>query len=205
VDAIKLVAGTRQSIESIPAANCKPGDGSTPAVPIYGKMILDGVIRNMGVDGATPGKVIRLVDREVKDSQNPNWHSVAGSGVIDAIIYNPKTPRYFYVFPQGTTSPVTWIELPFTAQPLQIDNSGTPGTERYLNSGSATDKITIDDEYIDDIVNYVVARAHMKGSKYGDPSKAQLYTSLFTNSLNFKAAALTGNSPRLTELPMASA
>ena len=202
VDAIKLKAGTRQTIETIAAADCKPGDGSTPSIAIHGKMLL-GVYRNMGTDGLTPGKAIRLIDREVKDGQSPDWHSVAGTGVIDSYMYDEKTPRYFYVFKQATTAPATWIELAYTAQPLPIDNSGTSGAERYLNTGSATDTITIDDEYVDDIVNYVVARAHMKGSKFGDPSKAVAYTSMFTNSLNFKVAALTGNSPKLTLLPLA--
>jgi len=202
VDVIKLKAGTRQSIESIAAADCKPGDGSVPTQPIYGKMLLD-VIRNMGSDGATPGTTIRLIDREVKDGQSPDWHSVAGTGVVNQYMYDPRTPRYFYVFKAATTAPATWVEIAYTAQPLQIDNSGTLGAERYLNGGSATDKLTIDDEYVDDIVNYVVARAHMKGSKFGDPAKAASYTSMFTGSLNFKVQALTGNSPKLTMLPLA--
>lgn len=202
VDVIKLKAGTRQSIEKILAADCKPGDGSTPALPIYGKVLLD-VMRNMGADGATPGKAIRLIDRDVKDGQSPGWHGVTGDGTVDSFMYDPRTPRYFYVFKPATASPVTWIEIAYTAQPLQIDNSGTVGTERYLNTGSATDTITVDDEFLDDIVNYVVARAHMKGSKFGDPSKATAYTGMFTSSLNAKVAAITGNSPQLKMLPLA--
>lgn len=203
IDAIKLKAGTRQSIEKIVATDCKPGDGTTPTLPIYGKMIVDGGMRNMGADGATPGSVIRLVDREVKDSQSPDWHTVVGTGKVQSLIYNPETPRYFYVYPGVSPTVVTWIELPYTAQPLQIDNSGTAGSERYLNSGTAADLITIDDEFLEDIVNYVVARAHMKSAKYGDPSKAVAYTSMFTGSLNAKVAAVTGNSPKLTMLPLA--
>jgi hypothetical protein len=203
IDAIKLKPGTRQSIEKILAAECKPGDGTTPTLPIYGKMIVDGGFRNMGVDGLTPGPVARLIDREVKDSQSPNWHSVVGAGVVNSIIYNPETPRFFYVSPAVSPTVATWLELPYTAQPLQILNTGTPGAERYLSEGASTDLITIDDEYLEDIVNYTVARAHMKSAKYGDPSKAVAYTSMFTSSLNAKVSALTGNSPKLTLLPMA--
>ena len=192
VDIVKLKAGSRQSIEKILAADCKPGDGSTPTLPIYGKVLLD-VVRNMGADGASPGKAIRLIDRDVKDGQSPGWHAVAGDGTVDSFMYDPRTPRYFYVSKPATVSPVTWIEIAYTAQPLQIDNSGT-----------ATDTITIDDEFLDDVVNYVVARAHMKGSKYGDPSKAVAYTGMFTSSLNAKVTAATGNSPQLKMLPLAS-
>lgn len=204
IDVIKLAPGTRQSIEKILAASCKPGDGSTPTVPIYGKMLM-GVYRNMGADGLTPGNAIRQVDREVKDSQSPGWHAVVGTGPVNAFMYDEKTPRYFYVTPGIPSSPASWIEVAYTAQPLQIDNSGTVGAERYLNGGSATDTITIDDEYVDDLVNYVVARAHMKGSKFGDPSKAAAYSQMFMASLGSKVSAITGNSPKLTMLPLASA
>ncbi len=203
IDAIKLKPGTRQSIDKILAADCKPGDGSTPTLPIYGKQLIDGIMRNMGADGATPGTTIRLIDRSVKDTQSPNWHTVVGAGSVSSLIYNPETPKYFYVYPGVSPSVVTWIELAFTAQPLQIDNSGTVGAERYLNGGTATDLLTIDDQFLEDIVNYVVARAHMKSAKYGDPSKAVAYTSMFTGSLNSQVTALTGNSPKLTSLPMA--
>lgn len=203
VDAIKLKPGTRQSIDKILAADCKPGDGSTPTLPVYGKQLIDGVMRNMGADGATPGTAIRLVDRSIKDGQSLNWHTVVGAGSVSSLIYNPETPKVFYVSPGVSASVVTWIELAYTAQPLQIDNSGTVGSERYQNSGSATDTLTIDDQFLDDIVNYTVARAHMKISKYGDPSKAIAYTNMFTGSLNAQVTALTGNSPKLTSLPMA--
>jgi hypothetical protein len=202
VDVIKLKAGTRQSIELIAAADCKPGDGSTPTLPIYGKMLM-GVMRNMGADGMTPGKAIRQVDREIKDSQSPMWHSVAGDGTVDSFMYDEKTPRYFYVSKPATASPQTWIEIAYQAQPLQIPNTGAAGSELYLNSGSNAATITIDDEFLEDIVNYTVARAHQKSAKFGDPSKAAAYTSMFTSSLNAKVAALTGNSPKLTLLPMA--
>ena len=201
VDAIKLKPGTRQSIDKILAADCKPGDGTTPTQPVYGKMILNGVMRNMGANGLTPGNAIRLVDREVKDGQSLDWHTSVGTGVVNSLIYNPATPKYFYVSPGVSPSVVTWIELAYNAQPLQIDNTGTVGSERYLLAGSNTDLITIDDEYVDEIVNYTAARAYMKSSKYGDPSKAIAYTSMFTGAINAKAETLLGFSPKLTTLP----
>lgn len=197
VDAIKLAAGTRQSIETIQAVDCKPGDGSSPVAPVYGTQVLD-VIRNMGANGTTAGKAIRLVDREVLDSQSPTWHTLTASAVA-SFMYDPRTPRYFYVTP-GVTGTV-WVEVAYTAQPIAIPNTGTPGAEVYPNDTGAATAISIADEFADDLVNYVVARAHMKDAKYGDPSKAVAYSQLFTGSLNAKVAAVTGNNPNLTRLP----
>lgn len=197
VDAIKLAPGTRQSIASIPAANCKPGDGSTPSVPINGTLFLN-PRRNMGANGTTPGRAIRMVERDVLDSQDPDWHARSGS-VVSSCIFDPQTPRYFYVTP-GVTGDV-WMELAYTAQPIPIPNSAAPGSEAYAVGGSSTQAITIDDEYADDLVDYVVARANMKDVKYAEPAKAAAHTQRFTNSLNAKVAAVMGNNPNLTVLP----
>ena len=59
------------------------------------------------------------------------------------------------------------------------------------------------DEYIDDLVNYIVARANMKPVEWADGNKAAYFTSLFTGSLNAKVVAVTGNNPNLTRLPFA--
>lgn len=199
VDAVKLKVGTRQSIEAIAAADCKPGDGSTPAVPVYGTQLLD-VIRNMGADGLTAGKAIRGTDRGILDSQSPNWHSVTGA-LVSSFMYDPRTPRYFYVTP-GVTGTV-WVELAYTAQPIKIPNTGTVGSELYLYPGSNTTTISIADEHVDDLTNYVVARANMRETEWSDANKATVFSQMFLGSLNAKVAALTGNNPNLQQLPFA--
>lgn len=204
IDAIKLTAGTRQSIETIAQANCKPGDGSTPSASILGTQVLD-VIRNMGSDGLTPGNSIRLLTdgREVLDSQTPNWHTITGAAVSN-YMFDPRMPRYFYISPGATASPVMWAEVAYTAQPIAIANTGTPGSELYLTGGSSTTKISVADEFIDDLVNYVCARAFMKNAQFaGNGPAASNYTALFVGSLNAKVAAMTGNNPNLKRLPFA--
>ncbi len=204
IDAIKLSPGTRQSIETIQAANCKPGDGSVPAASILGTQVLD-VIRNMGADGATPGNSIRLFTdgREVMDTQSPNWHTVTGKSVA-GYMYDPRMPRYFYVTPGVPASLVMWAEVAYTAQPIAIPNTGTVGAELYLIDGSSTTKIGVADEHIDDLVNYTCARAFMKDAQFASNGPAAAnYTSLFAGSLNAKVTALTGNNPNLQRLPFA--
>lgn len=197
VDAIKLVAGTRQSIATIAAADCKPGDGSTPTQPIYGKQLLN-PRRNMGADGLTPGAAIRVVERDVLDSQDPDWHTRTGS-TIRSLVFDPQTPRYFYVSP-GVTGNV-WMELAYTADPIAIPAGGVPGAELYLFAGASTTTISVDDEFVDDLVNYVVARANMAEKKWADKGAADKHAALFLGSLNAKVAAVMGANPNLTTLP----
>lgn len=203
IDAIKLKPGTRQSIETILQADCIPGDGSTPAGPIYGVQLLD-VIRNMGPNGSTPGDAIpQPVDRRILDTQRANWHTVSGTKV-NQITYDPRTPRHFYVQPAVPVSPAMWVEIAYIAQPALIPNTGTPGAELYLNSGSSTTTISIGDEHVDDLVNYVCARAYMKNADFAvNDGRAAGFSGLFTSSLNAKVLAITGNNPNLQRLPLA--
>lgn len=200
LDSIKLVAGTKQSIQSIPAANCLPGDGTTPTAPIYGTQLLN-LIRNMGSDGLTAGRAITCVEREILDTNDDLWHTRTGT-YIKSFCYDENNPRYFYVTP-GVTGTM-WVDASFTAQPIAIQNTAAAGSEAYLNSGSSTTTISIADEYLDDLVNYTVARASLKDSKYADPAKAKLHTELFIASLNAKVAAIKGASPNIKHLPIAT-
>ena len=203
IDAIRLKPGTRQSIETIAAVDCIPGDGTTPVVPIYGVALLD-VPRNMGANGATAGNAIpQPVDRRILDTQRANWHTVSGA-VVNQITYDPRTPRHFYVQPAVPASPAVWVEVAYIAQPLQIPNTGTPGAELYTYAGSNAATISVGDEHVDDLVNYICARSYMKNADFaGNDAKASGFSALFVNSLNAKVAAITGNNPNLQRLPLA--
>lgn len=200
IDAIKLKPGTLQSIESILAGDCKPGDGSTPTVPVQGTQVLD-LLCNMGTDGLTPGKAIRLTERKILDSQSPMWHTLTGSAV-SSWMFDPRNPRYFLITP-GVSSTL-WARVSYTAQPIKIPAGGAPGAEIYLKSGGSTQPISINDEHVDDLVNYIVARANMREVDWADANKATTFAQMFLTSLNAKVTALTGNNPNLTQLPFAA-
>jgi hypothetical protein len=193
-DAIKLATGTKQSIEALPAASVKPGDGSV-ATDVYGHY-LQAVIRNMGATGETAGRAIRLVDREVLDVNDPDWHSNSGTP-INQYSFDPRTPKIFYVNPGVPASGAWWVEVSYLANPVEV-----PDTNDYGMNGTDTTKISIDDKYIDDLVNYVLARAYMKDAEFaGNTNLAAAHTQLFTGSINAQVAALTGVNPNLRALP----
>lgn len=205
VDAIRLVPGTLQSIDSIAAAYCKPGDGSTPAVPVIGALFL-GLICNMGADGVTVGKAIRPIPdgRETLDALNPNWHTEAATA-IKGYVFDPSTPRHFMVTPGAHASTQVWVRMSWVAEPLTIANTGTPGSPVYHATGSSTVAITVHDEHVSDLVNYVCARALMKNAQYGAATgmTAEAFAALFMGSINAKATAIMGYNPNLKKLPFA--
>lgn len=200
VDSIKLKPGARQSIESIAAADCLPGDGVALLAPILGSSLLS-VNCNMGADGSTPGDAIRIVDREVLDVQVPGWRTKTGLKVR-AFTYDPNTPRYFNVSPAVPPSPAVWAEVAYNAQPVRIPPGGEPGTPVYHYGGTNAVRISVADEHMDDLVNYTVARARMKNNSATAEGKAGDFVALFVNSINAKVTAITGTNPNLKRLPL---
>lgn len=68
------------------------------------------IIRNMGSDGQTPGRAIRLVDRGIKDEFEPDWHADTESTVVYEYIYDDRTPDIFYVSPPVHATTPVWVE-----------------------------------------------------------------------------------------------
>lgn len=203
VDAVQLVPGTQQSIESIAAARIKPGNGVPQTQAVRGVSLL-GVRRNMGADGLTPGPVIRIVNQEKLDAQDANWHMPSrASTVVQLFTFEPLTPLYFSVYPPVHASTPVWATIAFNAQPERIPNTGAPSAEIYKVDGNNSETIKVSDEYVDELVFYVVARANMKDAEWADGNKAAYFTGLWTSSINAKVQVLTGSNPNLKRLPFA--
>lgn len=205
LDAVKLAPGSRQSIAAIAAASCKPFDGSTPPATVLGTRFLN-PRRNMGANGTTPGAAIRVVDRETLDASDPLWHTRTGT-TVKSVVHDPQTPLVFYVYPGVPASPDVWIEQAYSALPAAIpntatvDDDGVHATGIYGNAQSSTQAITISDEHVDDLVNYILAVLLAKESKYADPAKAQAAAARLMASLNAKITVTTGVNPNLRMLP----
>lgn len=199
---IRLKPGTRQSIERILAADVKGEDGAAPSSDVLGNQLIE-VVRNMGADGMTPGVPVPVVLRETLNTEAPLWHSTSALPVL-GYCYSPQTPRSFLVYP-GVPAGRAWVEVAVTTQPTKIPNTGSPGgSELYSFSGNNATLVSIDDEHADDLVNYVVARAHMKQATQASAAVAAQFSALFTGSINAKVAAITGNNPNLQILPFAA-
>lgn len=202
VDAIKLLPGTKQDLTRVLAANILPGDGSTPA-DVHGIALLD-LVRNMGANGATPGRVVRLIDRYTKDTNDPLWHTKTGAEIRE-YVHDKQTPRIFYAVPGvPSAGPDVWIEVSWMAEPRAIAAGGEPGSEVYAYAGPSTALMGIHDQFIEDAHNYVVAMASLKRSKNTENmQRASVHTTLFTSSINTQATVLTGVNPNMKALPFA--
>ena len=153
-------------------------DGTKQSIPSAGNRLLR-VVRNMSsiLNSATGRRSIRLVSREILDSQTPDWHdpSVTGDAahgtVVKHYMYDEQDPRNFYVYPGVSGN--AFVEIIYSANPATV---------------TASDDLSIPDIYANAVMNYVLYMAYMKDAEYaGNSQRAANHFQLFTASVTGKA------------------
>lgn len=162
---VQLSAGTEQSIPDVALSLIK-------------------VVRNMSATGssATGKRAIRLVDVDVLNSIEPDWHDPTVTGdaahgsVIKHYVFDPDDPRRFYVYPGVKSGSSVYVELVTARNPTDL--SATSST------------IYIDDIYGNALVDYVLYRCYLKDSEFaGNQQRAGQHYQLFINSVSAGASA----------------
>ena len=163
--AIALVAGTKQTI------------------PATGVQLLD-VVRNLGMDGLTPGRAVRRIDRQLLDDQMPDWHAAKKSSKIKHFTFEDRAPKDFYVYPPAVDG--TQVEALYSELPPTVD--------------SETQSIDMPAEYLNAMVNYMVYRALSKDSEYANGQIATLQFQAFVDAVTDPANKAVANSPNMNSV-----
>jgi len=164
--------------------------GTEQTIPDVGLRLIK-VVRNMSATGssATGKRVIRIVDREILDSQEPNWHDPTVSGdaahttVVKHYVFDEDDPRKYYVYPGVAGN--AYVEIVFSRSPTD-----------FANTGSAVSYL--DDTYANAIIDYVLYRAYMKDAEFaGNQQRSGMHYQLFTSSLGAGGQSQTMVSPNM--------
>jgi len=187
-DAQKLIALTRPDA-SVAVAALTLVAGTKQSIPATSFRLLD-VMRNLAVDGVTGGRSIRIVDREVLDSQDPMWHTATASGTIKHFVYDNRSPTVFYVYPPAAVG--TKIEAMYSVAPTEIVyDSVTPNNTLNTN-------LSVSDIYLESVVNYVMYRSYSKDAEFSqNPQLATGYLQTVYSLLGIKTQKDVAFSPDL--------
>jgi len=159
----QLVAGTRQTI---------PDDG----------WLLLAIYRNMGTNGSTPGRAIRIISREILDGFNPNWNTDTATAEVRNYIYSNQDQLAFYVYPPNTGT--QYVELNYSAQPADLT--------------SETQVIPIFDVFQSALVDYILYRACSKDAQYAPGLQlASQYSASFVAAVKGKTESEVTNDPSM--------
>ena len=172
--------------------------GTKQALPSGGLRLIK-VTRNMSsaAGNATGKRAVRLVDSDILDTQEPNWHDPTVSGdaahttTVKHYIFDEDDPRNFYVYP-GASTTSTFLELVYSGAPTDLANT------------SAT--ISVDDIFGNAIIDYVLFRCYLKDAEFaGNQQRAGTHYQLFAGSLGAGGQAQFNVSPNQDQIGTSSA
>ena len=169
-----LNAGLRQIVTMQPNATSKLSvvtlvAGTRQLIPTDGWMLLR-VHRNMGTNGTTPGRAIRVISREILDAFNPYWHTDTSTLEVKNFIYDIEDQAAFYVYPPNIGG--QQIELNYSQQPTDL---------------TLTQVIPIFDVFASALLDYIMYRACSKDAEYAPGlALAQAYLTTFTAAIAVK-------------------
>ena len=166
---VTLTTGTKQTV---------PGDANR----------LLRVVRNMSAaSGGNGGRAVRLVARDVLDTQTPTWHDPAVTGeaahtnIIKNYVYDEQNPKNYYVFPGVSGN--AYIEIVYSQNPATI---------------AAGANIGVDDMFANAVMNYILYMAYMKESEMaGNAQRASSHYNLFVTAMTGKAQIDTITTPNI--------
>jgi hypothetical protein len=170
-------------------ANVQLSTGTEQAIPDVGLRLIK-VVRNMSAAGgsATGKRTIRIVDREILDTLEPDWHDPAVTGdaahttVVKHYVFDEDDPRKYYVYPGVAGN--AYVEIVFSRTPTDLANT------------SAT--LYIDDIYANAVIDYALYRAYMKDAEFaGNQQRAQNHFQLFMSSVGAGFQAHTMINPNM--------
>jgi hypothetical protein len=144
--------------------------GTKQATPEDCFKLMD-VVRNVAQDGLTPGRAIRMIEREVLDQFDPSWHTAAAKAEVRHFTVDDRSPNTYFVYPPALAG--TKIEVLLSQRPATVD--------------SLTDDLAMADMYFDPIVDWVMYRSYGKDTEYtANPAQQAAYLAAFANKLGVK-------------------
>jgi hypothetical protein len=160
--------------------------GTRQTLPANGAKLID-ISRNMAA-GSTK-RSVRMVTRDILDSQVPSWHNLTGNIETVHFIYDPRDPRVFFVYPPALTT--TQLEVVYAAYPTDITEPADGAVYTAV-----TGNITLPDIYGNALLDYILFRAYSKDSEYaGNSQRSQGHYAAFATAIGIEVQATVGVAP----------
>lgn len=138
------------------------------------------VLRNMGADEATPGRVVTRTFSEQMDAADPLWMSEVGSAVEQYLLDDEDDLR-FYTYPIVADGSV---EVIYSTAPARV--------------ALISDVITLGDQYEPPLLDYICYRAmNSDMANAANRELAAVFFNQFTQGLTGKTAGEQGATPNV--------
>lgn len=205
-DAIKAIIINKPNAYSINTV-MKLQAGTYQTLP-EGALTLLRVVRNLNnmptteAPARSGGRAIRIVSRDVLDSQEPNWHDTTrtpAKSVVKHFMMDEQDPFSFYVYPPNDGTGI--IELVVAEQPAAL--ALPAGADATAISSYSSLMLPLPGIYDGPVLDYVLYRAYFKDAQFaGNSQRAAMCYQQFANTLGIKVkldAAYSPNVPSQTK------
>ncbi len=163
------------------------------------------IVRNLQSAANAPvrtgGRAIRIVSREVLDTQTPDWHDpthIPYKREVKHYTYDEQDPMSFYVYPGNDGTGVIEAIMAGNPTPIALAQNADP-----LLLDSYEIALDLPDIYANAVLDFVLYRAYSKDAQFaGNAQRAALHYQQFANSLGIKVkldVALSPNVPANTQ------
>ena len=126
----------------------------------------DAIVIQRVVENTASKTQVREVALDVMDTESPGWKAATGADDARQWMREPNDKKKFLVYPPSTAS--SSYEVDYLAKPADASVGGN---------------ISIDDEYGDALVDYMVSRALSIDSDHADPGRADAYMTSFNERI----------------------
>lgn len=162
--------------------------GTKQSIPSTGNKFLDAT-RNY-TSGDVVGRSVSLVEREVLDSQNPDWHSSTSSTAIVNFTFDERSPKTFYVYPPASGNGHK-LEILYSVTPVDVTNSDL----------TSTTILSKEDLHVNTLINYILSKAYSKDAEYtGNAQRAISHYNLFATAIGISKQQLYLTSPNVSNV-----
>jgi hypothetical protein len=161
--------------------------GSKQSIPADGNKFID-VVRNINANN-TPGRAVRIIEREIIDAQNPDWHTMTSSNNTRHFMFDERSPKIFYVYPAASNGHK--LEVVYSKSPTDVASGDL----------SSTSVLAAEDIYVGTLLDYILYRSFSKDAEYaGNLQRADLHYRAFATSLGISNRKRISNSPNVANL-----
>jgi hypothetical protein len=117
-------------------------------------------------------------DKKVLDNNYPYWYSGKEATEAELFIYDERNPKTFYLYPGVVVS--TLLTAVYSKAPPKIT----------LVENDAQQVISLDDIYVNAIIEWVMYRCYMVDAEYAaNPNKSMMHQNAFKTQLGEKSQA----------------
>ena len=185
-DALRALVSARPDVSVVTASVELTANSTKQVLSAATDLRFIDATRNMGTDGLTPGRTVRLGDKTALDAFVPGWHSETGQAAVKEFMFDEARPREFWVYPRTHATTPMYLEVIKQVMPATITAVGNT--------------LPVDETYAPVLIDWMLWRSFSRDSENTpNAQRAGSHRASFYQQLGIKMPADVSVNPKVRE------